>query len=1008
MGLDPVLYTPDYSFLRYTLGKKDAQYEQGLKAVTNTYGSLKKDLSDPINVERRDNYLKTAETELQKIASSDLSLQQNVNAANAIFDPIVTDPAIVYDAYHTGRIKRELSTMESWQNSEDLATRKKFNPLIYNWVKKDLESLQNGNGDIANYKVQGRKAWAYIDSQDLINAAAKEMGYKVENDELGQPYIVTTNGGKTTRESAEMFGKSVLAANPLYQQQKWIMAQAQVENKIDQARNNPLMAALPKEEILKQYSDSEYVAGRARQKEYISGLSDRLSTQRAEFEAYKTSNADKIKANPEGPEAVRAIKMFNDLNNFKTQIDDIQKDYADQYGITDAEFAAKKDKFVKSFIENPEGYYANQLETEDVIRWSNMRTSFGTRSIKADQAYLGVLTAANRSLNTLNNIQDDQFDNQMDVEELKVKQAAAAAKLAGKTSTGERQKNADGSDKLSDIEFVDVSSTQINSTTKLNQLKDRLSMSKAAAIQNLTGTFGGLYLLERMGTKPEYVSLIRQYIGRKQMDDKATMSKEEQAAFKSAYTTMWAWAKQDETANADFLTNLREDFKNNKTFESTDFPGLLKVAAKSYKPTDEREAQAQRSLFEYDKNQAEIKRISAAVDKGTQVAINAVKDNKDFSGILVDDKTADGKPTKRLLEAKDIVAKIPSTVYQDVEWAIDPRVTLTEQDKQNIAQGYLAGTIKVEHVGKLRAGTDTIADIFKDDPGTYINYNGKRIYLANDFTTFPLTTSDYQNRLKRLNEKVPLPEFNTAVNTEGAYGSAVYELRNEPKEQIRTLLTIPTQTNSNILISSGGGLNDYSDVDPDTQAAVRNAMAKKDEVEDIKLFTTSPLNQGNQVVSVTFAPPKSDKDKSVVAGKTFYFPINVTAKSNDVFKIFADVDDMDEFMDYSKNNKPYLMDYHEGSGVKAVVMSDQPGGKTGTVRLYSKYDPTTRKYGDSWIEQPPIPFDLNKVSFSEMKNEIYNNFLFPYMQRKMSYDKQAQTAQTGSGNSLYNNLTLSW
>ena len=100
-NFNPVLYTPDYSFLRYALYKKSSQYEQGLQSVSSSYNALKKNLTDPINAQRRDQYLKSANAQLQKMASSDLSLQENVNAANSVFQPLATDKAFLYDSYHT-------------------------------------------------------------------------------------------------------------------------------------------------------------------------------------------------------------------------------------------------------------------------------------------------------------------------------------------------------------------------------------------------------------------------------------------------------------------------------------------------------------------------------------------------------------------------------------------------------------------------------------------------------------------------------------------------------------------------------------------------------------------------------------------------------------------------------------------------------------------------------------------------------------------------------------------
>jgi hypothetical protein len=985
-NLDPVLFTPDYSFLRYNLQKKSAQYEQGLKSVSNAYGSLKKELSDPINVERRDNYLKAAETELQKIASADLSLQQNVNAANAIFDPIATDPAIAFDAYHTSRIKRELSEMESWADSEDMATRKKFNNEIYSWLKRDLDGLKNGNGDIKNYKVQGRKAWAFVDAQDIVNQAAKDMGYKIENDSLGQPYIITTIGGKTNRESYELFAQNVLAANPVYQQQTKILGQARIENILDFYKNDPLNAGLDKTQLLNKYSDVAYTEGRNRQKGYIENLNEKLAVQKADYIAFHAANP-----NPQGETLALMQRKLADLNQFKSQVDNIQKEYSNTYGADDAAFKLKKENFTKQFIENPEGYFANQVRTEDVVRWSNIRSSFGTVSIKPDQGYISMVNAADKALNTLNNIKDDQFDNQMDVEELKVKQLNAALKLQGKTATGERKKNADGTDKLPDIEFNGISSTQVNVTTKIDQLKDELALAKAGAITNMTSTFGGLYLLENMGTKPEDVALIRQFFTNQQFQSNAKPTKEQGVALKNAYRNLFSFVKLNNRDEA--LTEMRGQVDKNISIDKVDFPGLLKKAVANYVPKDEEEKQAIRNIFEYDKNQALIKTKTDAINKGVNFVGKTIMNQTDEELKKLVKKEGDDY---RLLDKNDVK-----------EWfnGLKTSGQLNDAQLEELAGAYINGKVKVNitkpegAASAARSGGSTLGYVD-------ITYNDKKYYL-NGTNPNIINSADYIKLSKRINERIPVPEFEASVPGAVVKGSAGYIFRGDTKEKTREFLASPTQDNSNIFISEDGTANGYAQVDPEQQKQIRSALASKENVEMVKLWVNSPINEGKQVVEVTFAAPKSEKDTNPAAGKTFYFPINVNERTSDIFKTFAEVND--EFSNYSTKNEPYVMDYHQASGVMAKIYADQPGSRTGTVRVYTKYDPVTRQYGDTWIEQKPLQFNLNNISFSELKDVIYNDVLSPYVSSHMAYTKQMQTQQAAQGTSNpWNQLKLNW
>ena len=1000
-NLDPVLFTPDYSFLRYVLGKKTEQYQQGLKSVSSSYAALQKELTDPVTRERRDTYLKAAETQLQNIASADLSLQQNVNAANAIFDPIATDPAVAYDMFHTENNRRQLAAMQSWATSDDMATRKKFNKDIYDWVSRDLDSLKTGNGDISNYKVQGRKAWAYVDAQDIINEAAKQQGFTVKTDELGNPYIVTTEGGATFRPNYEAFAKSVLDANPVYQQQRQILGQAKTEKVIERAMADPTNIGLSREQLLEKYADTEYDLSSKNQKQYLTGLNDKLTIQTAEYNSYLQQNASKIAANPAGPEAQQAQQMAANLTQFKSQIDNISSDYVSQYGTDEASFKLKKDAFKKGFLSNPEGYYANQVAIEDAIRFSNIRSSFGTRSVKADTGYLGLLAATNRSLNTLANIIDDRFDNAIDAQELGLKQATFANKLQGKSSTGERLKNADGTDKVSDVEYIGTSATQVNTVQKLNQLREKLEVNKAKAMTSLTSTYGGLYLLEKMGAKQPDVALVRGYISRKGSDENAKASREETQAMQKVYQTMWAWAKQNPDANAEMLESLRGTL--GKAYKDLDFAGLLKLASKNYATTDDYDYQAKLNLDNYENYTKESERIAGLVNKGVDVVVSQIKNDdrlyRDLKEVLIEEN---GKT--RVMQASDLVKTIPAKGWkEDANWKIDKSVELTEEERRELAEGIFDGRVTVTHRGKYMSGGDNPAAMFKTD-GTFVKFKGRTIYLEDNFSAIPFTSSDLQKNLKRINERIPIPILESEVPGVTVTGSSGFVVRNQPKEDIRIKLAAgATQENANIMEADGSGTAaGFKDVDADDQQIVRNALADKDNVEQMLIWTNSPLNSGSQVVEVVMKSVPGEKAPSW-SGKRYYFPINVNKTKNEIFSVFAQADELDEFMTYSKKNEPYKFDSFEGSGVKAEVVADQPGSKTGRVLLHSKFDPVTRQYVDNWITQE-ISFDLNKLSFAEMKQEIFNNFITPYMKGYMNYTKQTMGSTGAPGSNLLQQL----
>lgn len=982
-NLDPVLFTPDYSFLRYNLEKKTAQYEQGLKSVVGSYNTLKKDMTDPMNAQRRDEFLKQAESELQKIASADLSLQQNVNAANAVFQPLVTDDAIMYDMYHTGRIKRELGEMESWRNSDDYSIRKKFNQDIYDWVRKDLESLKNGNGNIQNYKVQGRKSWAYIDPQDIIKQEAKDRNFSVETDVEGNPYIVSFKGGPTHQRNYESFAKSVLDSNPLYKQQTAILAQAQMEKAVDRIiAQNPLTPMTTEQAKLVFFTE-RYEQNKTQNKKYAEALTEKYNTQAAEVEAYIRANAASINAGK--AESQTANAKLLQLAEFKKNLDELNAEYTKTFGTDEQSAKKKREEQTEQFLDNPEGYLASNMQREDIIRFSNIMSSFGSRKIKEDASYIHIMGLLDKMRNTYANIKDDQFDNEINAAELGLKGEALdikKAQLAIKTGIGNRRKKADGTYEDAPVTFIENSSVDLVATNKLDQLKDKAATLAVTGMQQLSA---GLDVLEHMGIKPESVSAVRGFIMRKAEDPKTKLSKDELPAIKEVYRSLFEWAKLNQGSDSEVAKELRSFYTdpNNKGYSSLDLPTLLQKAIKNFPTTDYTTSSAKTNLANYQKSLATLETMKKGIDQATNFIAEKVKDSPEFQNMI---RTGnDGKA--RLIDETDIEAAFGK---------MKPEI------KDKVLEQYFNGTLKFStrsnpKKDKLIPSSTSPGGFVKSQGyDITVNVDGKLYYFDQDpFSKIPSPTQ-YRNLLKKINEKVPVPVMD--ANNEALVAAIpLFELRADAKESVVTLLKENTQTNSNIYIADDGTQEGYSQVDPDVQAKIRAALANKDSVKSVVLGTASPIPGGKQMVKIVLDAEDPD-DKKVKLPTTVYFPINVRANSPDVFKYFAEVDDASQFATLSKQNKPYVIDHFETDGVKVMIYPERPGSMVGSIRLMQKFDPQTKTYTDNWHQVgEPIKVDFQKNTFNEVLEELTTNYINPYIQQRIAYNKKATVQSTTSG-----------
>jgi hypothetical protein len=275
------------------------------------------------------------------------------------------------------------------------------------------------------------------------------------------------------------------------------------------------------------------------------------------------------------------------------------------------------------------------------------------------------------------------------------------------------------------------------------------------------------------------------------------------------------------------------------------------------------------------------------------------------------------------------------------------------------------------------------------------DYNGKKYHIydgANNALAVPMTTADYRAKLKTINERTLIPQFATA--------SPFYNITGESRDAIRADLSHVTPTNANIL--QYNGTSDATQVSPGVQDEIRKALKDKDNVMDdgVTLYTSSPLSGGGQAVAITMKSIKGTESSPAPewAGKTYYFPISPTGASPEVFQVFNNVSQAAEFESYKKKGEKYNLDMFQASGVKAEIMPTQPGANTGKVRLMQKaYDAKTKTYSDTWSQYgDDIVYDLGKTTFAEVKDNIYNSFIYPYVEGTISYQNQVRATSGGA------------
>jgi hypothetical protein len=404
-------------------------------------------------------------------------------------------------------------------------------------------------------------------------------------------------------------------------------------------------------------------------------------------------------------------------------------------------------------------------------------------------------------------------------------------------------------------------------------------------------------------------------------------------------------------------------------------------------------------MGDYKNNSESLILKNNALKKGIKVIIDKLSSDGNYHNMFKWEKDADGnEKAVDIIDENDVYKQLKKSKFQEapgyLHYDFEKSVNLSDQEIMNISKAYIDGTLNVEYVKKYN---ETVGEVSYYE----FEWNGMTIKAFNDGTlNFP-SSKEYSKKLEKINERVPIPIFNNAVGNVSA--SPFYKISGQLQKDIIDDLAKPTLTNSNIYTYTEG-TSTASPVKPEDQGTARTAMLDKDNVLDVSLFTSSPLNGGGQAVSVTFKPIEGTEKKEAPAwaGKTFYFPINLTSSSPKIFHVFSEVNDVSEFAPFQKEGKPYTLDAFQAEGVKAILQPREPGASNGTVELwYKPYNAATKTYSDTWQKQENgLEYDLSKKTFAEYKSDIYNGFIYPYVDGTIIYNKQQQANTISSGGTV--------
>lgn len=187
-------YTPDFKFLADVLGRRQDRYNTNFKQLNELYGKVvHADLSHEDNIHKRDEYANLLVPKIQQITGTDFSLQQNADAARALFKPFFEDKPLVRDIVYTKRFNSQMGLAESFKKSPLKEERERYWEDGVKRLNYSMQDFKEGSlEDIMTTQMP-----EYVEDPDLLLRAQEYlMNYEGEGKKYEVSDIVFSEDGK--------------------------------------------------------------------------------------------------------------------------------------------------------------------------------------------------------------------------------------------------------------------------------------------------------------------------------------------------------------------------------------------------------------------------------------------------------------------------------------------------------------------------------------------------------------------------------------------------------------------------------------------------------------------------------------------------------------------------------------------------------------------------------------------------------------------------------------------
>lgn len=223
-------FVPEYNFYSNVLQLKQGKYDAAREQLSTLYGSL---LNAPLtrddNAQTRDQFFKAIDQDIQRMSGVDLSLNQNFESAQGVFNQLLDNKYIVKDMVWTKNLYNQYQRADSFRNCTDPEK------CGGGWWEGGERLLGYAANDFKNVSLEESMKMGnarFVPYQDITKRAiqlAKDADLNISIDQITGEWITTTKNGPAIVAPLQQLLMGSIAQDPKVTE--FYQAQAEVSRR---------------------------------------------------------------------------------------------------------------------------------------------------------------------------------------------------------------------------------------------------------------------------------------------------------------------------------------------------------------------------------------------------------------------------------------------------------------------------------------------------------------------------------------------------------------------------------------------------------------------------------------------------------------------------------------------------------------------------------------------------------------------------------------------------------